>query len=403
VAITELAERTRQRLVALLADDTPDTRSLVRRLRDLRTLDGIPSFAATIHLLAHLEMADEVAEVLLCDILDHREKISRALARDPGLRVATIDYLTNIERRLVSPIILEMSTFEETERSAVTDSLTSLYNRRFFLLALDREIRRSRRYGLVFTLAMLDLDRFKHVNDSFGHLFGDLVLRRVARLIRRAIREPDVACRYGGEEFALILPETDRLGAHTVAERVRRRVEKAFAERTTGGREVRMTLSGGVAPYPTDGETLDDLVRRADESLYRAKDLGGNKIVIHHSERRAAVRYPTRPDARVTMARGETPSAVAVVPLNLSAAGALVETREAYLAAEPVRLVLGGGAAGGQRWEIPGRVVRVEPPAEPAQRFRVGVVFEAPLPQGCLASQVLREGPSSRAATGGSH
>jgi hypothetical protein len=157
VAITELAERTRQRLVALLADDTPDTRSLVRRLRDLRTLDGIPSFAATIHLLAHLEMADEVAEVLLCDILDHREKISRALARDPGLRVATVDYLTNVERRLVSPIILEMSTFEETERSAVTDSLTSLYNRRFFLLALDREIRRSRRYGLVFTLAMLDL------------------------------------------------------------------------------------------------------------------------------------------------------------------------------------------------------------------------------------------------------
>ena len=162
-----------------------------------------------------------------------------------------------------------------------------------------------------------------------------------------------------------------------------------------------MTLSGGVAPYPDDGGSPRELVAHADESLYRAKGLGGNRIVIHHSERRSAVRYPARADARVKLVRGQSVAGVTVVPLNLSEGGVLLETREAYKAADTVRLVLRRpGAEGSDRWEIDGRVVRVDPPTEPAERFRIGVEFDRPLPQGCLTAQVLREG-SPRAATGG--
>ncbi|MDX1390530.1 MAG: GGDEF domain-containing protein, partial [Acidobacteriota bacterium] len=228
MAITEVAQRTRRRIVAVLADDTPEPRHLIAQLRNLRSLEGVPAFATAIHILAHLEMPEGAAETLLTEILGHRESLAATLARDPGLRVAAIDYLSNVEQRLASPIVVEMEQLEATERSAVTDSLTSLYNRRYFRAALDREIRRSRRYGLVFSLILLDLDRFKQVNDAFGHLFGDEVLVRVAGLIHKAIREPDIACRYGGEEFALILPETARLGAHSLAERIRRRVEQSF-------------------------------------------------------------------------------------------------------------------------------------------------------------------------------
>jgi len=401
VAVLGLADSTRQRLLSLLADDRSQADRLMTRLRELRRLDEIPAFAATIHLLAHLELSDKVAEKLLEDILAHRHKMEGALGRDPGLRVAVIDFLSNIEQRLTNPMIVEMSQFEETERSAVTDSLTGLYNRRFFRTALEREVRRCRRYGLTLSLVMLDLDGFKDVNDEYGHLFGDLVLRRVSRFVRRAIRESDIACRFGGEEFTVVLPETDRLGAYAVAERIRRRVEWAFAARPTSGREVPMTLSGGIASYPEDGRDLEGLVGRADESLYRAKTLGKNRIALHFAERRSSVRYPARSSARVKLASDSRGPAVPALAVNLSSGGALVETPRPLRAMDPVRLHLGGGGYTGPRWVVRGRVVRVEPGRKDPRGYRVGIVFEQPLSETCLRAQTHPVGSAPRAASGG--
>ena len=403
MAVLSLADGTRQRLLTLLADDRSYPEKLMTRLRELRSLDEVPAFAAAIHFLVHLDLSDRVAEKLFEDILAHRKKMGRALQRDPGLRVAAVDFLSNIEQRLTSPMIVEMSQFEETERSAVTDSLTSLYNRRFFRTALEREVRRSRRYGLRLSLAMLDLDAFKKVNDEYGHLFGDLVLRRVARFVRRAIRESDMACRFGGEEFTVILPETDRLGAYAVAERIRKRVELAFTERPTGGRDVAMTLSGGIASYPEDGGDLEALVGRADESLYRAKILGKNRIALHFAERRSSVRYPARPSAQVELAHDARSSAVPVLALNLSRGGALVESSELYRARDPVRVHLGRGRSekSRPRWVVSGRVVRVERDRAGPQDYRLGIAFEQPLPEPCLRAQTYHRGSAPRAVSGG--
>jgi diguanylate cyclase (GGDEF)-like protein len=288
----------------------------------------------------------------------------------------------------------------------VTDPLTGLYNRRFFRSSFEREVRRGQRYGAMLSLIMLDLDGFKRVNDEYGHLFGDLVLRRVAKLVRRAIREPDTASRYGGEEFAVVLPETDRLGAYAVAERIRRRVESAFAERPTGGRSVAMTISGGIASYPEDGTELTDLLLRADESLYRAKALGKNRIALHHAERRASVRYPARDSARVELAPSGGLDPVPAVAVNFSRDGALLTTRARCRPSEPVVVRLTSGAYPGasRSWMVHGRVVRVGPypgeDARPDGMLDVGIAFDQPLPEACLRSQTHLSAPV-RSATGG--
>jgi diguanylate cyclase (GGDEF)-like protein len=399
VGVSGLADRAERRLLALLAEDRPDSRTFADRVRQIGELQGVPAFSVAIQLLAQLRLSDRVAEPLLSRILDHRERLTNALGRDPGLRVSAADYLHNVEQRLTNPMIVERSQFEETERSAVTDPLTGLYNRRFFASTFEREVRRGRRYGMALSLIMLDLDGFKEVNDEYGHLFGDLVLRRVAKLVRRAIRESDTPCRYGGEEFAVFLPETERLGAYAVAERVRRRVERSFAESPTGGREVAMTVSGGIASFPEDGERLEELVRRADESLYRAKALGKNRIALHHAERRAEVRYPARATARVEVGAVSGSEWLPVQALNLSRTGVLVASAAPLRPREAVRVALTGRSEdGSRRWLVQGWVVRVQP--RPAEGHHIGIAFDQPLPESCLRAQTCAAG-FPRSAAGG--
>src|SRR5262249_40347924 len=152
-------------------------------------------------------------------IRQHRETMQRALGRDVGLRVAVVDYFVNVNRELKSPKVIEIAIYESTARSAVTDGLTRVSNHALFVSALRRETQRSRRHRLKLSLAMLDLDDFKRLNDTRGHLEGDRVLVKTAEVVARNLREIDIAARYGGEEFALVLPDTPRMGAFVVADR----------------------------------------------------------------------------------------------------------------------------------------------------------------------------------------
>ena len=237
------------------------------------------------------------AEQLLGELQQHREKLGAALGRDPGLQVAAIDFLSNVRRLISSPTVIEYAQLERTERSAMTDPLTTMFNRRYFDSALEIEVRRSRRYSLGMSLLLLDLDFFKSVNDIYGHVFGDLVLRRAGQVVRRAVRESDVACRFGGDEFAVILPETDRLGAYAVAERIRRRIESRFANTPLEGRLVAMTASGGLAVFAEDGAAGEKLVERADQALYQAKRDGRN--LVRCSEKVMEEREATVPKLRI--------------------------------------------------------------------------------------------------------
>ena len=169
---------------------------------------------------------------------------------------------------------------EAMQRQAVTDELTGLFNHRRFQEVITTEVERTRRFGSDMGLIMLDLDNFKRVNDTYGHMQGDLVLREVARVLRESSREIDEPARYGGEEMAVALPHTDLEGAYQFAERVRRRIEALELPILDGGGTLKVTASLGAAALGVmPGTDKDSLVAAADAALYRAKRSGKNRTV----------------------------------------------------------------------------------------------------------------------------
>jgi two-component system cell cycle response regulator len=164
---------------------------------------------------------------------------------------------------------------EEAQRLSITDGLTGLWNYRYFTMTIGKEIERSARFGRPLALLMLDLDRFKLVNDTHGHQRGDAVLVELAARVRGQVRDVDTVARYGGEEVVVILPETDEAGAVLAAERICDAVRRRpFGEPGEG--EVEVTVSIGAAVFPAHGGSSTTLLRRADEALYEAKDAGRN-------------------------------------------------------------------------------------------------------------------------------
>jgi diguanylate cyclase (GGDEF)-like protein len=161
---------------------------------------------------------------------------------------------------------------------ATFDSLTRFYTRDHFFRRLEEEHARVKRYKAPFALLMLDLDGFKRINDEHGHLAGDEYLRAVGDIVRKALREADTACRYGGDEFSILLPETDLLGGRVIAERIRRAVARLAV--TPDGEPVRTTVSIGIVAYPEhDAENPEAFLRNADAALYRAKHRGRDCVV----------------------------------------------------------------------------------------------------------------------------
>jgi diguanylate cyclase (GGDEF)-like protein len=171
-----------------------------------------------------------------------------------------------------------MADKEKLERLATFDSLTGLYNRRAILGKLRELINLANRYKEDFSLSMLDIDHFKMVNDRYGHLAGDEVLEKIATLIRRNIRDTDIAGRYGGEEFIIILPKTALSSSWVVAERLRSIIEKAELK-DSAGNVFAITVSQGLAGWERD-EDAASLISRADEALYKAKEKGRNCVQI---------------------------------------------------------------------------------------------------------------------------
>jgi diguanylate cyclase (GGDEF)-like protein len=367
----------RQSLLELLEAGPGHEEALLAEF-ERRRGPGDPLYSSLVYLLTHLSFTERQAARHWRRVREHRETMRGALGRDPGLRVAVLDYFVNVSRELRNPKVIEIALYERTERSAVSDGLTGLYNHAYLLQALRQEVLRSKRHGLRAALLLLDLDDFKRVNDERGHVEGDRVLMRAAAIVRDSVREIDVAARYGGEEFAVLLPDTSRLGAFVVAERIRRRIEDRFARARTP-----VTVSGGLAIFPEDASTPADLVVRADAGLYGAKAAGKNRILLPQGERRRFRRLPA--PQRVTLAALGSRAAARVK--NLSEGGLLVSLREAVPVGSAVSLTIERGDAlpVGLRGEVV-RVERVPGESEPA--FDVGVRFTDPSEAEALLSTV---------------
>jgi diguanylate cyclase (GGDEF)-like protein len=224
--------------------------------------------------ITHLDLQEAQCVQLWDEMLTRRRELSEHMERQISLKTALMDVLTSAGLFRV-PILIEYDELKKLQLNAVTDPLTGLYNRRLFSEAFEKELNRARRYGQPLGLVILDLHRFKEVNDKHGHPRGDEVLRAAATTLKKALRTSDSAFRIGGDEFALLLPQTDASQALALSRRVGTVFEESISHFQMG---VRVSMDHGVATFPQDGDQADQLIRIADERLYQLKHANHSKI-----------------------------------------------------------------------------------------------------------------------------
>jgi len=262
---------------ALAASRLPIEETYLELLAEM--LDGIDASARGQFLqryfrtTTHLELHEAKCLQLWEQMLANRNELSDQLGRPVSLKTVLMDVLFSSGLIRV-PVVMEYDDYRKLQVSAVTDPLTGLYNRRLFAESFEKELTRARRYGLPLGLVVLDLHRFKEVNDKYGHPRGDDVLRGTASTLRKALRTSDSAFRIGGDEFALLLPQTDAVQALALSHRV----ETVFVEILRPlGLAFPVTMDHGIATFPQDGEHAEQLIRIADERLYRLKHAAHNR------------------------------------------------------------------------------------------------------------------------------
>jgi diguanylate cyclase (GGDEF)-like protein len=379
VITLEEASRHREELTEILREDAHNEERILRRLDQIRTQSGLQVYAALLLILTGLGFEESEARLHWDEVLKHRQRLGQALQRNVGLRVAVLDYFVNVNRQLVSPRIIDLSLHDRQDPSSPVDARTGLWNARQFLSALQKEIRRAKRYKLELTVLYLDIDDFREINERHGELVGDILLREVAILVKNRIRDIDMAARLSGEEFGLILPETERMGAFLVAERIRKEVERHFMRRDIDGRPIAMTVTIGMAKYPADAAMPDRLLRRAEEAMHQAKARGGNTVGVYYRERRSYIRFDVmrqQVQIRVTPAgrdasdfREETEA-----PVNISRSGLLFESDRAFSIGDELVIVC-QDSRDQARVTLRARVVRMEEIEGQPLRYEVGAVF----------------------------
>ena len=249
-------------------------------------------YSELIYLLSHLRFTPSEASEHWHDIIELRRSMQRRLDSPIDLRVALVSYFLEVHRRLENPTVIEMQLFEQTREMAYQDELTGLHNFRYFKEFLSYEISRSRQYHSSVSLLLIDIDDFKSYNDNLGHQAGNEALVTIAMLTTQSLREVDLAARYGGEEFVVVAPETPKLGARLLAERICRRIEAHDFPGEERQPRHRLTASLGVATYPADANSAEELVRRADQALYLGKSSGKNQVCLYGNSRRSYRRIP---------------------------------------------------------------------------------------------------------------
>jgi diguanylate cyclase (GGDEF)-like protein len=244
-------------------------------------------------------------------ILQRRDELSSNLGKPVSLKTAIVDVLSSTSF-LRMPVLMEYDELKKLQVNAATDSLTGLYNRRLFDEYFGKELNRARRYGQHLALVIMDLHRFKEVNDRHGHLQGDQALQIAAAVLRRTLRTSDYAFRIGGDEFALLLLQTDPEQAATLCRRLHNNYESSIQPLKL---EVPLGLDYGVALFPEDGDSKDQLIRAADQRLYEFKNsMRGQPTVIHMEppparEAPAAQTPPARPAPKFKAAAATSPTA----------------------------------------------------------------------------------------------
>jgi diguanylate cyclase (GGDEF)-like protein len=250
--------------------------------------------------VAQIDVTEEQANGFWSRILERRADVADGLGRKISLKTAMMDVLGSANYLRV-PVMIEYEELKKLQVNAATDALTGLHNRRLFDEYFEKELNRAKRYGQSLVIVILDLHKLKEVNDRYGHLQGDQVLQIAAATLRRTLRNSDFAFRIGGDEFALLLPQTDSEQAITLCRRVRSQYETELRPLAL---EIGVTLDFGVAMHPQDGDQKSALMGLADKKLYELK----------HAGRPLSRVIPIEPPAAREREREHAPTGAAAAP-----------------------------------------------------------------------------------------
>jgi diguanylate cyclase (GGDEF)-like protein len=173
---------------------------------------------------------------------------------------------------------------KQTHRLSISDGLTGLFNQTYFFEILDIETKKAQRYNQIYSIIFLDVDYFKHYNDHNGHLLGSETLKRIGQIMKTTFRVTDILAKYGGDEFAIVLPQTDKVGAYLAAERLRENIEKEPFPGASKQPGRKITVSLGISGFPEHGDNWETILEKADGALYQAKESGRNRSLIYNDD-----------------------------------------------------------------------------------------------------------------------
>ena len=270
----------------ILETNTDET--FMRRVKELRTSEGSAVYHTLFKLLAGIDIPQEKSDEHWEKALKHRQEMMQLLGRNIDLTSALSDYLQTTTNFLNHPRLIEASYYENVFHETIHDKLTGLFNRPYFDEAYSQQISLAKRYNNDFAVLFLDIDNFKEINDTYGHLAGDETRRQVAEVINTQKRDSDVAARYGGEEFVLLLTQTDNVSGFIFAERIRKAIEnlKVYYDDQC----IKITISGGIASFPFNSKKPEELLQMADNAVYLSKGAGKNRISHFKEEKRRYLR-----------------------------------------------------------------------------------------------------------------
>ena len=322
-------------------------------VQEMESREGPIVHVELLHLLSHIRFEPDEAREHWNQIIHHRAELEEAVGFPMDLTVALVSYFVHVSGKLRNPKVIELKLFEETRASAYKDELTGLYNFRFLQEFLRWEVKRCDRGGGEFTIMMGDIDNFKDFNDRLGHAVGNDAIQSVGEALQSVGRDQDVAVRYGGEEFVLVMPETSKDDAGRVADRVCSTI--AGLELSASQPADGVTMSIGVASFPGDALSPEDLLRCADRAMYTAKAKGKNQVQLYGANRRALPRVEVVLEGEI---RSLKERSLPFSTVDVSERGLRFTAEEALSLDSMVEFVLNvPGSRGGVRGH--GRVVRV--------------------------------------------
>jgi diguanylate cyclase (GGDEF)-like protein len=360
----------RQTVINYLEEFSGNDEMFIHQFHSLVQEEGNEACSVLFKILTHIDFSPPKAEEYWQRIISHRENMSKLLSREVNLRAIICDYFCSVDGSLENPKMIEIQLYEEKEKIIKYDNLTGLHNRAYYNEILEKEIARGVRRNLDFSVVFFDVDNFKGINDTYGHLTGDRILKQTAEVVKGAQRKEDVAARFGGDEFVMLLPDTTKVQALVLAERIRQYIEElAFVqeEKTFG-----ITITGGIAAFPEDGTDSLSLLNSADCALYQAKSLGKNDIVVFSENKRNFLRVDFFKEINIVEINETQAEPTIVTSKNLSKSGVLFQNESPFEIGRRIQLEIQVNN-NIDMLKITGTVVRVEM-YEP-NRYDIGVSF----------------------------